>query len=47
MSRASGNPDAALVTERLLPASARRVFAAFEQPDLFTNEIRKSFATLR
>lgn len=32
MSRAS-NPNAAVSTERLLPASPREVFAAFEQPD--------------
>ncbi len=28
------NPDAVISTERLLPFSARRVFAAFEQPEL-------------
>ncbi len=32
MSRAN-DPNAALCTERILPADPRRVFAAFEQPD--------------
>jgi uncharacterized protein YndB with AHSA1/START domain len=33
MSLASGQSNAVISTKRLLPFSARRVFAAFEQPD--------------
>lgn len=29
----ANNPDAAVSTERVLPASPRRVFSAFEQPE--------------
>jgi uncharacterized protein YndB with AHSA1/START domain len=29
----TSNPNAAVSTERILPASPRRIFAAFEQPD--------------